>query len=68
MGRLQSACMDIPTLTTATKQLHEAITSIVLDAHSMQNRSPGSAGLVTGRQALQPRRPGTAAMPQVWTV
>ncbi|GAX82710.1 hypothetical protein CEUSTIGMA_g10136.t1 [Chlamydomonas eustigma] len=60
MGRLKSACKDIPTLTTATKQLHEAITSIVLDAHSMQNHQPSTNELLSGQTSAQARRPGTA--------
>lgn len=36
MLQLQTACSDIPSMTTATKELHETVTALVLDAHNMQ--------------------------------
>ncbi|KAG1664641.1 hypothetical protein FOA52_011778 [Chlamydomonas sp. UWO 241] len=44
MARLQAAVTDIPALTPATHALHEAITSIVLEAHhSQQQQRPYSS-------------------------
>ena len=51
MVRLQAACFDIPSMTTATKELHGTVTTLVLDAHSMQQQE---------RVALQ--NPGTATV------
>ena len=68
MLRLQSACADIPALTTATKELHKSVTRLVMDAHSVQQQQeqPGGGG-VAGASApfmmqQQEGRRGSAPM------
>ena len=64
MLRLQTACADIPALTTATKELHESVTTLVLDAHNIQQqekKSVGSGAAGAPIMMMPPGRPGTAS-------
>ena len=66
MLRLQSACADIPALTTATKELHKSVTRLVMDAHSVQQQQEQPGGGVAGASApfmmQQEGRRGSASM------
>ena len=72
MMRLQSACSDIPGLTTATKDLHDRITALVIDANAsmqrgqLQSQQQQQQGRVTFGSSTMPlqggvphSRPGT---------
>ena len=63
MLRLQAACTDIPALTTATKDLHDRITALVIDAQvSMQQQQQQQQQSATMPLQGGGNRPGTAAV------
>ncbi len=53
MARLQSTCAGIPSLTTATKEVHESVTSLVIEASSVQQQG--------AMRAAAGSRPATAS-------
>ncbi len=61
MGRLQATCAEIPALTSATKELHKSVTSLVIEAHSLQQQQGGAAAAPPRTAGMQGSRPATAS-------